>query len=215
MARLVREERQQRDDDACVVQPRRPKLKGKRSGRGPTAKQVAEAAEETADARSLAMHGGLARGLTRGQVLDLDALARLPVPLPRIARRAVGVHETTLSNWRKDPAFAECERNAREQSTELAIADAAVAAIDGRTKGIYQLGRLIGYEKVHSEKLHIELLRAFAPDKFARNEVKFNVSHNTVVLASPEQVRDAVARLSPVRDVDATAVPAPLPEAKP
>jgi hypothetical protein len=138
-------------------------------------------------------------GVTHAQVLYLDALRSLPVPLPRLARRAARIHPTTLSDWRADPAFVELERTAMREAAELCIAEAAVSAIEGRDRPIYQMGKLVGYEKVHSEKLHIELLRAFASDKFARKEHNTFVqqTNKTIVLKTPEEIADAVRRLSP------------------
>ena len=116
-------------------------------------------------------------------------------PVERIARRRAQVTPRQVKRWRSDEWFREVEKEASREAAELLLAEAWSAAKDGRLEPIYQLGMLVGYRRVYSEKLHVELLKALLPERF--NPSAATPTCPVVTLASPETIADAVRRLSP------------------
>lgn len=127
------------------------------------------------------------------QLRYLQALAACPAPA--VACRVAGIVNGALTDWREREWFRAAELAATRDAGDLLIASAWQAATEGRLEPIYQLGRLVGYKRVHSERLHEVLLRGLLPETFGEKPAQS--THQTIVLASPAAIRDAVARLSP------------------
>jgi hypothetical protein len=119
-------------------------------------------------------------------------------PAERMACKRAKVTVQTLRRWRQDEAFRAVEQDAAADAVDALVADAWSAATEGRLVPIYQMGQLIGYRREYSEKLHVELLKGLRPEVFDRRALKTEqTTNNTVIMASPEAIRDAVRRLSP------------------
>jgi len=136
-------------------------------------------------------------------------------PSERMAAKRAKVTVQTLRSWRQDEAFGAVEADAAADAVDALVADAWSAATEGRLVPIYQMGQLIGYRREYSEKLHVELLKGLRPEVFDRRALKTETTtHNTVIMASPEAIRDAVRRLSPTvsGQLSAPSTPPALPE---
>jgi len=134
--------------------------------------------------------------LTLPQYRYLRCLAVFPSE--RMAAKTALTTTQEVRRWRRDPAFVELERDAAADAVDALVADAWSAATEGRLVPIYQMGQLIGYRREYSEKLHVELLKGLRPEVFDRRALKTETTtNNTVIMASPEAIRDAVRRLSP------------------
>ena len=119
-------------------------------------------------------------------------------PAERMAAKRAKVTLQQVRAWRKDEAFRAVEADAAADAVDALVADAWSAATEGRLVPIYQMGQLIGYRREYSEKLHVELLKGLRPETFDRRALKTEqTTNNTVIMASPEAIRDAVRRLSP------------------
>lgn len=136
-------------------------------------------------------------------------------PAERMAAKRAKVTLQQVRAWRKDEAFRAVEQDAAADAVDALVADAWSAATEGRLVPIYQMGQLIGYRREYSEKLHVELLKGLRPETFDRRALKAETTtHNTVIMASPEAIRDAVRRLSPTvsGQIQAPSTPPSLPE---
>lgn len=119
-------------------------------------------------------------------------------PAERMAAKKARVSLQQVRQWRRDEAFRAVEADAAADAVDALVADAWSAATEGRLVPIYQMGQLIGYRREYSEKLHVELLKGLRPEVFDRRALKAEqTTNNTVIMASPEAIRDAVRRLSP------------------
>ena len=118
-------------------------------------------------------------------------------PIERMARRRAQITPRQVKSWRKHEWFVEVETEAAREAADRLIESAWIAAMDGRLEPIYQQGQLLGYKRVHSEKLHIELLKGLMPEKFDRRAMQETTPSKTVKLATPEEIAAAVRRLSP------------------
>ena len=132
-------------------------------------------------------------------------------PIERMARRRAQITPRQVKSWRKHEWFVEVETEAAREAADRLIESAWAAAMDGRLEPIYQQGQLLGYKRVHSEKLHIELLKGLMPEKFDRRAMQETTTSKPVKLATPEEIAAAVRKLSPT--VGGTTQPLPtLPE---
>lgn len=131
---------------------------------------------------------------THAQRLYLSALRSLPTPIPRLALRLSNTSPPSLCAWRKERWFVEAEQTAMQESSDILLAAATSAAVDGRDIEVYHEGVVVGTRKEYSEKLMVELLKAFRPE-FAKKPT--SQTTNNVVLASPAQIAEVVKRLSP------------------
>ena len=140
------------------------------------------------------------------ETLGLDASNYLgalrAIPAPRLAREAAGVSSRQVAAWRRNPGFAALEREAAQDAAEALLASAYNRAVNGVLKPIFQLGKLVGYEREYSDKLAEVLLKGMLPKMF-KPTAKDEQRPRQVILATPEQVAEAVRRLSP------TSSPAP------
>ncbi len=124
------------------------------------------------------------------------------VPNLRMACEAAQIHRCTYADNRKrDPEFAAAVVAAIRDGVELLHAAAWQRAVNGVTRPIYQGGVLVGHEQVFSDRLAEILLKAHARQadgagaQFADTPL---VTHQTVVMASPQQVLERVKQLSPL-----------------
>ena len=118
------------------------------------------------------------------------------VPVERLARSRSGTTKAQLARWRRWEWFRNEEESAAKEAADLLLADAWSAATEGRLQPVYQMGMLVGYKREYSEKLHELLIRGLMKERFGAAGAA-TTTNNTVVLASPEAVADAVRRLSP------------------
>lgn len=85
------------------------------------------------------------------------------------AAKCAGVSAGIVQDWRvKYEVFAEMEAEARRHAADRLEAAAIRRARDGVLKPIWQKGMFCGYERVYSDTLMVELLRAADPERFAR-----------------------------------------------
>lgn len=115
-------------------------------------------------------------------------------PSERMVCKEAGISRMSLHLWRKDPAFVALERAAMKDSGELLLAACYKRAVFGVNKPVYQLGVLVGYERVYSDKLAEVLLKGMVPEMFKVDEGK---GRDRIILGTAEQVADVVRRLGP------------------
>lgn len=134
------------------------------------------------------------------ETLSLDAANYLgalrAIPAPRLAREAAGVTSQQVAAWRRKPGFAALEREAAQDAADALLASCYNRAVHGVLKPIFQLGRLVGYERVFSDKLAEVLLKAMLPKMF-RTAAPEPQKPQPITLFTPEQIGDVVRRLSP------------------
>lgn len=86
------------------------------------------------------------------------------------AAKAVGISRQTHHNWlATDPHYVTDFAEAQEQAAEALEAEARRRAIEGVSKGIYHLGKLVGTELQYSDTLLIFLLKGALPRKYREN----------------------------------------------
>ena len=118
-------------------------------------------------------------------------------PVPRMAREAAGVSSGSVANWRRQiEGFAALEREAVQDAKDTLLASAYNRAVHGVLKPVFQLGRLVGYEREYSDKLMEVLLKGMLP-KIFRPAPPEPQRPQQIILATPEEIADAVRRLSP------------------
>src|SRR6266576_6398365 len=78
----------------------------------------------------------------------------------RISRQAVYEHR------KADPEFAEQWDEAQEHAIDMLHARVFQRTLEGDLEPVYYMGVPVGYIRKFSDKLQIEMLRAYRPDRF-------------------------------------------------
>lgn len=137
---------------------------------------------------------GIMMDEVHAQTRFLSALSGLPSE--RLARKASGASRADLARWRGNEAFRRAEREAIRESADILLASAWQKATEGTLEAVFQSGRLVGWRRVLSERLHEVLLKGLMPHLFDRQNA-VTTTHQTIVLQSPEAIAEAVRKLSP------------------
>lgn len=137
----------------------------------------------------------------------LDTVARMRAYLAALAEhglvtyacRTANIALGSLQQWRnKWDVFAEMEKDARRHAGDRMEAAAIRRARDGVLKPVWQKGEFCGYERVYSDSLMIEMLRANDPDRFARrNKTELSGPNGAPIEIAPivNTLRDRIRRL--------------------
>lgn len=149
----------------------------------------------------------------RPRFLAVVALTRSVMLGRRAARVAKG---TIVEHVRLDPDFKAQLDEAKEQAIELLTDMTMRTAIEGEMKPIYWQGIRVGFEPQFDNRLRIEMLRAYKPDRFKTPGSKVTVNTgpnvfggNNLIFDSPvmgKLVEMRQASLEKIREKMANAV---------
>lgn len=125
-------------------------------------------------------------------VFDPRFLAALSVThSPRLSSDYAGVQHQTAYNHRKlDPEFARQWEDAQDHAIELLRARTFQRALEGDLEPVYYMGVPTGYIRKFSDKLQIEMLRAYRPDRFKTpGQAPINIDTGSKILVLDEATR--------------------------
>jgi len=122
----------------------------------------------------------------RARWLSFYAMGGSKVMACRAAR--VG-HSTADYHLKNDPDFAAQAEAAKAHAIELLHARCFQRALEGDIEAVYYMGKPVGYIRKFSDKLQIEMLRAWKPDRFKTpGGAQVNVAaRNDVFVLTEEQ----------------------------
>jgi hypothetical protein len=110
---------------------------------------------------------------------------------PRLSSDYAGVQHQTAYNHRKlDPEFARQWEDAQDHAIELLHARTFQRALEGDLEPVYYMGVPVGYIRKFSDKLQIEMLRAYRPDRFKTpGQAPINIDTGNKILVLDEATR--------------------------
>lgn len=115
----------------------------------------------------------------RPRFLAVVALTRSLILGSRAARVS---KNTVLAHRRDDPDFDAQVVSAQEQAVDL-LADMTMrTAIEGECKPIFWQGIMVGHQREFDNRLRIEMLRAYKPDRFKTPGSKVNINTGNQIL---------------------------------
>ena len=101
----------------------------------------------------------------------------------RISRQAIYEHR------KADAEFAEQWDKAVEHAIDMLHARAFQRALEGDVEPVYHMGVQVGYVRKFSDKLQIEMLRAYRPDRFKTPGAQVNIGTRGDVFVLTEEQR--------------------------
>lgn len=97
--------------------------------------------------------------------------------------RAARVSRDTVRRHREaDPDFDAQVMAAQDAAVELLHDVAFRRAIEGDCKPVYWQGIIVGHEREYSDKMQIEMLRAYRPDRFVTPGTKVSINNSPTFL---------------------------------
>jgi hypothetical protein len=101
----------------------------------------------------------------------------------RISRQAIYEHR------KADAEFANQWDEAVEYAIDMLHARAFQRALEGDLETVYYMGKPVGYIRKFSDKLQIEMLRAYRPDRFKTPGTNVNIGTRSDVFVLTEEQR--------------------------
>jgi hypothetical protein len=95
-----------------------------------------------------------------------------------------------------DPQFAKQWDEAREYGVEMLHARAFQRALEGDLEPIFYNGVRVGYIRKFSDKLQIEMLRAYRPDRFKTPGTQVNIGTRGDIFVLTEDQRHELIRVN-------------------
>jgi hypothetical protein len=95
-----------------------------------------------------------------------------------------------------DPQFAAQWEEARDHAVEMLHARVFQRCLEGDLEPIYYMGEPVGYIRKFSDKLQIELLRAWKPDRFKMPGTNVNVGARGDLFVLTEEQRHELMRIN-------------------
>src|SRR6266404_4480813 len=90
----------------------------------------------------------------------------------------------------KDPEFAQFWKDAEEHAMDMLHARVFQRSIEGDLEPVYYMGVPTGYIRKFSDKLQIEMLRAYRPDRFKTpGQAPINIDTGSKILVLDEATR--------------------------
>jgi hypothetical protein len=116
---------------------------------------------------------------------------------PELAARHTRISCQMAYYHRKhDPQFAEQWNQAREHGVEMLHARVWSRAVEGDLEPIVYMGVVTGYVRKFSDKLQIEMLRAYRPDRFKTPGTRVNIGTRGDVFVLTEDQRHELIRVN-------------------
>lgn len=109
-------------------------------------------------------------------VVSLTHSLRMGAAAARVSRNTVQAHREA------DPDFDAQVMRAQDAAIELLHDVAFRRAIEGDCKPIYWQGIIVGHEREFSDKMQIEMLRAYRPDRFVTPGTKVSINNSPTFL---------------------------------
>ena len=122
----------------------------------------------------------------RARWLSFYAMGGSKVMACRAAR--VG-HSTADYHLKNDPDFAAQAEAAKAHTIELLHTRCFQRALEGDIEPVYYMGRPVGYIREFSDKLQIEMLRAWRADRFKTPGTQVNLAAKGDVFLLTEEQR--------------------------
>ena len=111
-------------------------------------------------------------------------------------RSAKVSRDTAYEHRKRDPEFAKQWDEAQEQALDLLHARVWQRCLEGDIEPMFFMGEPVGYIRKFSDKLQIELLRAWKPDRFKTAGVNVNVGTRCDVFVLTEEQRHELMRIN-------------------
>ena len=116
---------------------------------------------------------------------------------PRLSADHAGIQHQTAYNHRKlDPEFAKQWEEAQEHAIDLLHARVWQRCVEGDLEPVHYMGDVVGYVRKFSDKLQIEMLRAYRPEKFKTAGVNVNLGVKGDVFVLSEEQRHELQRIN-------------------
>jgi hypothetical protein len=112
------------------------------------------------------------------------------------ARSARASKQTAYSHKRQDPEFAEQWQEAIDHAVELLHARTFQRALEGDLEPVFYMGKPVGYVRKFSDKLQIEMLRAYKPDTFKTPGTQVNIGTKGDVFVLTEEQRHKLIEIN-------------------
>jgi Homeodomain-like domain len=82
-------------------------------------------------------------------------------------REVLGINRVTIYRWRRDdPGFTQAYVDAMEAGTDVIEQEVWRRAVEGYDRPVFQGGKIVGLERVYSDRLAILLLRGRRPEVY-------------------------------------------------
>jgi transposase-like protein len=82
-------------------------------------------------------------------------------------RTVLGINRLTIYRWRRDdPGFTQAYADAMEAGTDVIEQEVWRRAVEGYDRPVFQGGKMVGLERVYSDRLAILLLRGRRPEVY-------------------------------------------------
>jgi hypothetical protein len=116
---------------------------------------------------------------------------------PRLSADHAGIQHQTAYNHRKlDPEFAKQWEEAQEDAIDLLHARVWQRCVEGDLEPVHYMGDVVGYVRKFSDKLQIEMLRAYRPDRFKTPGTQLNIGTKGDVFILTEEQRHELQRVN-------------------
>jgi len=116
-------------------------------------------------------------------VLSMTNSVTLAARHARISRQAIYEHRNA------DPEFARQWDEAQEHAIDMLHARVFQRTLEGDLEPVYYMGVPVGYIRKFSDKLQIEMLRAYRPDRFKTAGVQVNIGAKGDIFVLTEDQR--------------------------
>ena len=117
--------------------------------------------------------------------------------------------DTASEHRKRDPEFAKQWDEAQEQALDLLHARVWQRCLEGDVEPVFFMGEPVGYIHKFSDKLQIEMLRAYRPDRFKTAGVNVNVGVRGDVFLLTEEQRAELKAINREYLLDPSTLPAP------
>jgi len=128
---------------------------------------------------------------------------------PELAARHARISCQMAYYHRKhDPQFATQWEEARDHAVELLHARVFQRCLEGDLEPIMYMGEPVGYIRKFSDKLQIEMLRAYRPERFKTPGTQVNIAAKNEVFVLTEEQRHELIRINREYLLDPSTLPA-------
>jgi hypothetical protein len=129
----------------------------------------------------------------RPKFLAALSMTRAPTLAARFAKIT---RDTAYAHRKQDAEFAQQWEDAQEEAVELLHARTFQRAIEGDCEPILYMGVPVAYVRKFSDKLQIEMLRAYRPDTFKTAGVNVNLGVKGDVFVLSEEQRHKLIEIN-------------------
>ena len=111
-------------------------------------------------------------------------------------RSAKASRDTAYEHRKADAEFAKQWDEAAEHAIDMLHGRTFQRALEGDLEPVYYMGEPVGYIRKFSDKLQIELLRAYRPDRFKTPGTNVNIGTKGDIFVLTEEQRHELQRIN-------------------